>query len=238
MYRKITLVVPQRNFQLKECAHLLQFFLNALDKRNLSGFNYNRYYKKKWQYPKVEIRFNFEDQEEGEKVVLDQAKKLVSKGEIIDYTKFKKWDEPEFVIEAHNKSSKCALTLDRKETDKLLKHPSVNAKKFMLYFVYALLNEMGYSINLVWASRRPFSKSPKLKKKIRKIVTGCASDLAEDLSHASHPGFVERFIHTLFNCTGLGKEEAFWFHIFRSELCKNWSETWNSPKWNEETNKC
>lgn len=193
---------PQDLNDLYKPIEVLQNVLQAIPSKNLLGYNFNRYYSPNigLYHPNMDLRLNLRDLEQSRDSIKKALQNLVDKGVIRHFGREPRpWDEPQFVKEAHEASTKCAIIF----VDRLRIEPSLMESlrseplKFMTNFVHLLLKSMGLPSLVAWTYLRTTPPD-----EVRNLAQACGATVSDCFkSQTGKADFLERFLHTFFNCT-------------------------------------
>jgi hypothetical protein len=191
---------------------------------HISGYNFNKYYQPPSSpHPSISIRFNVTelDLESVKQTVLDLSKKLLENGEIRSYDKqLSAWDEPEFVVKAHELGTLCAVEFKNRmeRNDELYQKFRTNPVEFMVYFAYIILRSIGFDVKIIWSLLR---FSPIRESEVTEIASSCSEIFHGKLGdNEVSPDFMERFVHAFFNCTYSQAKSVFKNWISESRFWK------------------
>jgi hypothetical protein len=148
----------------------------------------------------MDLRVNLVNVEQSIEPIRRALQELVQKG-VIRYFRPdpKSWEEPQFVVDAHEASTRCAmifvegLNKDRGLMQYAVEHP----REFMKHFVRLLLQLMGLTLHVAWTYLH--SPPPAGLDKLARSCVGVVSSVFT--SQMNKADFLERFLHTFFNCT-------------------------------------
>jgi len=157
--------------------------------------------------------------QEGKKKTEEIAKQLKERGEIEEfYWLDDLWREPEFTVVAHEIATKCALkfkelleyntgirNIVRGEFDSYLREfEFYRLLSFFYNLTSSLLANLHFDLNIIWEYER---HSPIRYEEVKGMTSQWVSEedreMVKRLNKPNIPSFLERFIHTFFNCLGL-----------------------------------
>jgi hypothetical protein len=174
----------------------------AIQSRNLQGYNFNRYYDPQHGVtkPRIDLRFRVSDADEVLEPVRRCLREFVSAGRIVSFSNEPRtWIEPDFVFEAHEMATRCAiLFVDEVTHNQVLLHALAdNNGEFMLHFLRRLFELIGVESYVAWTYlRRPAPEG------LEEVVQRCAGPLGDSFRHQTRRAdYLERFVHLFLNCT-------------------------------------
>lgn len=199
---------------------------------NVGGYNFNRYYApdQGLHHPTLAIRLELDAPEAHRTAIIQALTELVRQQTIRWYSpEPQSWEEPEFVVDAHEASTKCAIefvdTLVRSPefADSLQKQPF----EFMLYLVSQILQGMGLRPHIAWTYLRnpPPAGMDDLSRRCSEIAT----EFYNRQTPERKPDFLERFLHTFFNCTISNLEEPILSSFLRSYFWNKLADSETPP---------
>lgn len=216
VYKKMDLFLNKEDFYNQIKSIEIAEEIPSKIKEGLEGWNFNKYSRKK-KFTKITVRFDFRDGEKQKKAQA-LAEKLKERGVIESYSELEKWEEPEFVIKAHEIITNYAI-----EFKKMAKKPNIKRiLEFRNYEGYkvqhiislfycliaSLLKNLGFEQGVIWAYKRHIENAPspiqyeEIREMTREWVKESDKKRVKNIDKNNLPSFVERFTHLFFNCTG------------------------------------
>jgi len=192
---------PQTLFDLTLPIAVFKEATEALDDV-IVGCNFNKYCEDpRDPRPRLSIRLNVCADEKTVASVLNRVLQKIQREErILDYDRnLKDWNEPDFVIAAHEAASECAVIFSEELTAKPALRSRFLDKKadFMGHFTKTMLRRAGFTPYISWTFLR--SKPPE---GIEELAESCVPPLSRTICDVKmNPDFLERFVHCFFNCT-------------------------------------
>jgi len=197
------------------------------------GANFNKYSDGN-TYFKIDVRFGFDDSNKNTIIekISQIAEKLEKEENITCDKELKIWIEPDFVVKAHELGSFFAIEFKKwlEQEDNINQKIQDPSKKANLstQLIYLMLKECDFNIHIIWSILResPLYEKDKLAhdERIIKFVKNHAVKLKEGLEKFDTnviPDFLERFLHTFFNCTQTiqdNSEQAFINNVIVSSV--------------------
>jgi len=173
----------------------------AFEKRagtGISSSNFNKYGPA--ANLRIEIRFNVIN-ERALVARLQSLANTMSSTNRIQPTRisFNQWNEPDFVIEAHETATLCAVRFKEEieNNQQTLANLLADIDNFMWQFMIALLRSVGFQPNIIWGFlRHPFPQN------IIDLARVCSPILLESIDEITPTSsYMERFVHCFYNCT-------------------------------------
>ena len=180
--------------------------MDVIPQRNLLGYNFNRYYSPQSGIPnpRIDLRLNLAN-DESLASIRGCLEGFVRDGRITHFSaEPQPWKEPEFVVEAHEVATACALQFvdGVRDSDVLMGALTANATEFMLHFFTLLFDSIGLHPYVVWGILR--TQPPE---GLTQVVQSCAALLEPVFRRQTRRAdFLERFMHLLPNCTVSGTD--------------------------------
>lgn len=109
------------------------------------------------------------------------------------------WNEPPFVVTAHETATKCAATFKENinANQRTLNNMLNNCEEFMWKFMIAVLRGAGFRPQIIWGILR----NP-IEPEITALAGTCYPILQESFAVTEPTAdYLERFVHCFFNCT-------------------------------------
>jgi len=211
---------PALLYELIGPIEVLRVVLGVIDQSNLRGYNFNRYYdpNQNLPHPTIALRLNLDNPDQSIQAIHDALQRLVQEGKIRFFRLAPQpWQEPQFVVDAHEASTKCAMEfVDRITRDPaLLRSLKEQPLEFMGHFVRALLQSMGLNAFITWANLR---SPPPVG--VDNLARACSAFVALN-NQERKADFLERFLHTFLNCTIIGVEQPIITMLYTSDIWKN-----------------
>lgn len=212
-------------FDLKKSIEIFQQFVNAVGTRQV-GNNFNKYYdpNRRVVHPYIAVRMNLTDEQGAWREIQRIANQLINSNQIRWYSsQLTDWIEPPFVVKAHETGTKCAIVF--KEQIDLNNRAYSNLRRdpdnFMWLFAVSLLRHSGFRPDIAWTYLRT-----SIPTEIDRMANTCSQFLINAIgSQRPHPDFVERFLHTFFNCT-IGSEQRLIGNLTVSNTYRRLADSW------------
>jgi hypothetical protein len=205
---------------------ILKTVLGVIVQENLRGYNFNRYYSPEegLYHPNMDLRVNLVNVEESIEPIRKALQEFVQKG-VIRYFRPdpKSWEEPQFVVDAHEASTRCAISFVEglNNNRDLMQYAGEHPREFMRHFVRLLLQLMGLTPHVAWTHLRTPPPAG-----LNTLAQSCARLVSSSFSSQMNKAdFLERFLHTFFNCTvgamegeviGVLSNSLFWNELAQS----------------------
>jgi hypothetical protein len=181
---------------------VLRAVLAVIPPENLRGYNFNRYYSPSegLHHPNMDLRVNLDNVEQSREPIKNALRALAQQGVIRCYgPEPRSWAEPQFVIDAHEASTRCAINFVEglKKEAGLAQYMKEHPSEFMTHFVRLLLEFMGLRPYVAWTYLRipPPEGLDDLARRCAMLVSNQFG------AQKKKADFLERFLHTFFNCT-------------------------------------
>lgn len=199
--------------------------VGVIQPHNLQGYNFNRYYApaKGIPNPRIDLRVNLTNVDEAVEPIRRSLEGLVSARRIVRFsTEPRVWNEPEFVVDAHEMATVCAFRfVDDVMSDRILSRAlSGGTVEFMLHFFRLLFESMGLHPYIAWT----YLRQPAPEGLVR-VVQHCFTPLAALFrSQTRRADFLERFVHLFLNCTVVAAEQGVANSLLGSMLWRTLAE--------------
>jgi hypothetical protein len=182
--------------------------VGVIQPHNLQGYNFNRYYAPTQGIPnpRIDLRVNLTNVDEAVEPIRRCLQGLVSARKLTRFsTEPRVWNEPEFVVDAHEMATACAFRFvdDVMRNQALSRALSDRTVEFMLHFLRLLFESMGLQPYIAWTYLRQPAPAG-----LDQVVQRCTSPLADLFRRQTRKAdFLERFVHLFLNCTVSAAEQ-------------------------------
>lgn len=215
--------MPNPRDYLNEPIEIYKAFIKRAGTR-ISSSNFNKY-GENTQPPnlRIEIRLDINNQR-ALVASLQQVTNRLSSSNRIQLTRvvFEDWNPPDFVIEAHETATKCAVAF-KEEIDahqQTLANLLGNIDDFMWKFMIAVLRGAGFEPRIIWGILRD-----PIPNEITSLADACSPILRESITNFPlTPDYLERFVHCFYNCT-IGKENNLLISVQLSNIWQSISDS-------------
>jgi len=207
LYLQIHLLFKERDWNWRRTIEIIELILSEV-KEYVKKWNFNRYQEAGGPLY-VTLRLDIEPQNRNK--IETVLKSIKIRGIIADFKlSDQPWDEPYFVILAHELATESALRF-KHEVDKhddLLRIVELRVElhrviSFFYCLMRYLLAQLNFKVPRLWEYER---HSPIDLQRIDEIAKHCippnANILLERLRAQDRGSFLERYIHCFFNCIG------------------------------------
>ena len=218
----------QELFDLKNPIEIFKLFVDNVGANRIRGYNFNKYYDPNHGiiHPHIDIRMNFiyVEQRRAWTEIQRVAQQLLASNDIRSWSsRLEPWNEPAFVVKAHETGTKCAFEFKEQldSNNQTYRRLVENPDDFMWLFAVSLLKHSGFRPYIAWTYLRS-----SIPTDIDRIANTCCQILLNAIGNRRpKPDFLERFLHTFFNCT-TSSEQKLVNLLIASDAYRKLADSW------------